>query len=820
MLETLDGGTQGGHRRLFTCDQMIIENRELVNAHSHCAQQTHIRQIQLVSAALAYAKLGIYIIPLHEPLFDNSGNLIGCTCEAYKRSAKYKAWLESKGRRDRFDPNYVCRTPGKHPRLSDWETNASNDPEQIRKWWKQWPTANIGGAMGKSSLIAVDHDTYKDDYAGAALITRADEDTPTSITQSGGAHLHFKKPAGKTYTNANNTLPDGVDIRCDGGMTVLAPSIGPTGNLYQWEDGYSIFEIEPLPLPKALEAILDAAQQNSTVAKAVAFTTPTTEKPLLLKWRISEAIRDLIDNAPAKGGRSDADCSVCLALIYAGATDDEILAVFQHYPIGTQGKYTEAGPGYLARTIGKARGFAYAKPRPDINATVDNLLLWARTHSFEQFTPAYRAGKHYLTDATDTKIADAILCEMKDKQRLAINIGKKRLGKLAGVGCNTALRALTRLNGWLFDVTVDPLHGACVTLCDSSRLQQMDPLLASSFVFKRDPFAANDVTIPEINEYSSHKADEPFLIGTSKLVRERIQDIAQATDITPKQAKDEYTFASFGEPVIRVIDVFLRAGDMTAKELTQETGKKMSSIRTALRKLVQHGLVDASRPSVLSPYNYSLCDDVWSRIEIITPNLRTYTIAARRENKRLESAQQWCKKGIAEATEAQNTEQAVRLERRLAKLAKDRLPHLERLYADRGLLANDIKRMAYEVADYKRSPKTEATIRTWRAEDRTEHRETVRLVADLVAETLDAGITKADVLTTVLKYGFEESTVRAVLQSKNLIDHAAMKVGVEILARNIAAYKAAGVSKSNASRELQVAGFIPGEIERAWAGTS
>lgn len=201
---------------------------------------------------------------------------------------------------------------------------------------------------------------------------------------------------------------------------------------------------------------------------------------------------------------------VCTALCYAGATADDILAVFQHYPIGTEGKYAERGPEYLARTIGKAQAFVDAHPRPDIPATVDNLLLWVRTHSFEPFiddkfkTLNQYGQLVYSRDKEDTKTADAVLCEMKDRQRLTINIGKKRLAKLAGFGsCNTALKALTRLHGWLFDVTADPAHGAQITL-DLSRLQRNDPLLASAIVYKRDHSAPNDNSTAPINEYSQN----------------------------------------------------------------------------------------------------------------------------------------------------------------------------------------------------------------------------------------------------------------------------------------------------------------------------
>jgi predicted transcriptional regulator len=747
-------------------------------------QPNPTRRTTLLSAALAYAKRGLYVVPLHEPLFDDDGNLTGCSCEAHKRSAKYKTWLESKGHRTKFDPNYKCRTPGKHPRLSDWEALASNDPAQISKWWHQWPTANIGIAAGKSGTIAFDRDYYKEIYGDdSALFTQADKETATQISQNGGEHLVYQMPAGKHYSNANSTLPPGIDIRGFGGMFVVEPSIGPSGNQWMWEDGYSILECDPLPLPPALMAVLDEAHASHTTAKAVSFTTPTTERPELIRWKISKDMRDLIHNPPPRGGRSEADYSVCLSLAYAGATDDEILGVFEHYPIGVQGKYAEAGQRYLALTIGEARGYMEQYPRPDIGATVDNLLLWVRTHSFEPFmaeefltlwtNPNTGAQKLiYITDGTDTKVSDAILCEMKAKQRLTINIGKKRLGKLAGVGCNTALRALARLHGWLFDVTLDPLHGAQVALCEASRLHQMDPLLASAFVFKRDPSGANDSATPVINEYSPRKANEPFLIGTSRYMRERFMLIAQTLDITVTQAKvqDELTFPGLGEPSIRVIDALIRAGDMTAKELCEETGKKISSIRTACKRLAQHGILIAERACATEPYTYSLCADVWQRIDEIAPNLRNYKTKSRRESKRIESAQQWCMKGIDEAKEAQDTEQAQRLNRRFAHLAKERVSHLERLHPE--LSPDDIKRLAYEVAGYKRSPKTEQAVRTERTEARAEHREHVALIRDLADSYADVGTPLEEVFNKIMLFGcFDARMVRDVLQSKRQMAH-------------------------------------------------
>ncbi len=647
----------------------------------------------MLHAALWYAKRGWHVFPLHTPIFNADGVCVGCTCEAWKRTQA------------RYGPDYTCPQPGKCPAVR-WAEKSTTDPDQLHKWFgHQWKvtiagavihyTPNIGIDCGKSGLLVLDEDAYKNTYGDLGDWLSPDEqETPKQLSGSHkGSHIVYAMPAGKDYGNATGDLPVGIDIRGVGGYIVAAPSLHKSGHRYEWLDGYKPHEIELQTVPQAMQAILDEAQEKRIKAQTITFTTPTTERIELIRWKISKEVSELINAPGVPGQRSENDMKVCVSLCYAGATDNDILAVYEHNPIGTQGKFAEAGQRYLALTIGKARAYVELHPRPDIGATVDNLLLYIRTHSFEAMirSELLASDGTYRTDDSDTKTADAILCEMKAKRRLTINIGKRRLGKLAGIGCNTACRALARLNGWLFDVTLDPLHGAKVSLCDVSRLHQMDPLLSSSIVYKRDPSSAND----EINEYSPRKADEPFLIGTSAKMKEQIQDIAQTLEITPKQAKNEYTFASLGESGLRVIDALMRAGDMTAKELAEETGKKMSSIRTAVHKLVQHGIVDASRPSVLLPYTYSLCADVWQRIDEIAPNLRTNTTSAQRENRRLKDAQLWCDRGIEQAKQAQDSEQQQRLERRKAKLATQRIPHLARLLADKQLSQAEIKVIAY-----------------------------------------------------------------------------------------------------------------------------
>lgn len=737
---------------------------------------TPAHHAQVLQEALKLAAQDIYVVPLHAPLFNNAGALVGCTCEANKRSKSYQRWLKAKHAEGqclhlKYDPAFKCPTPGKHPRLADWEEQASIDPAIIRGWFARYDKLNLGIAPGKSGLLVLDADKYKDNYAGATLLSQNDEQTATMLTGNGGQHFYYQMPAGATYGNDTGELPDGIDIRGYGGQVVVYPSIHPNGNQYQWEDGYSIFECQPLPLPEALQSILEAAHGKKALAHAIKFTTPTTESPQLGQWHLSKAAKNLIFNPATVGQRSEADMKVVTSLVYEGATDDDILAVFEHYPIGVNGKFAEAGRGYLAHTIGKARAFADANPRPDVVATVALIRLWIRTHSFEGFVPSSSDGI-YRTDATDTKIADAMLDAMIEANRLKIVIGKKWLGKLAGVSCNTAQSTLLRLNGFLFDVTPDNL-GARVSLVEKCRLHQIDPSLTIISVTTRDQSSENDKSTGVINEYSPRKADDAFLTGTSRHVKRQMKDVATTLDITDREALEQFTFKGLGESGLRVIDAMLRAGDMTAQELADETGKKLSAIQAACRRLVKHGLLDATREGSRGPKVYNLANDLWERLEAVAPDLRTYKLSSQRENKRLECAQAWTKTEIVKAESAGDTEQAVKLERRFAKQAKTRIAHLERLHPD--LSAKDIERLAYEVAAYKRSPKAEAAVKTARQLAQDDHALTVACIINCLTNyanqtgRLPAMPTGEDTTVTIEGQTFERAMIADVLRNPALV---------------------------------------------------
>lgn len=214
----------------------------------------------ILNAAKAYAAQGAYVFPLHSPIVKD-GEVAGCTCEHAKVTG-YNGARQPQ-------PDFVCSQPGKHPKIKNWEERATVDPDQIFKWFgRLWSIdkdrhgndikiiPNIGIACGKSGILALDADSYKDAYTGMAELG-LDEECPTQISGGGGNHYIYRLAQDDNYNNSSNGLSDGIDIRAHGGLIVAAPSLHGSGNRYQWEMGYSIEEIEAPPIPESLRKTLD-----------------------------------------------------------------------------------------------------------------------------------------------------------------------------------------------------------------------------------------------------------------------------------------------------------------------------------------------------------------------------------------------------------------------------------------------------------------------------------------------------------------------------------------------------------------------------------
>jgi Bifunctional DNA primase/polymerase, N-terminal len=141
-------------------------------------------------------------------------------------------------------PVFPVNPLDKSPLTEHGFKDAIVDEQQVRLWWKQWPTAMIGAPTGARSglwVLDADIDPIKklDGPAELEKLTAIHGPLPatlTSITPRGGKHYFFRWN-GANIRNSNSKIALGLDVRGNGGYVVLPPSVRADGKAYQWLNG-------------------------------------------------------------------------------------------------------------------------------------------------------------------------------------------------------------------------------------------------------------------------------------------------------------------------------------------------------------------------------------------------------------------------------------------------------------------------------------------------------------------------------------------------------------------------------------------------------
>jgi hypothetical protein len=181
--------------------------------------------------------------------------------------------------------NHLCKSPAKHPLNDNGLTGASKADSVLRRWWERWPEANIGVRTGAvSGLLVVDVDPrHRGDESLETLLREHGRFPETVEAISGGRHILFRHP-GRNIGNSTgdtNGLGSGLDIRCDGGYIVVAPSFShPNGQKYQWETSSRPDDMKPAPAPDWLIGLLTAPRPDQ--AKVIPDVIPEGERDTTL----------------------------------------------------------------------------------------------------------------------------------------------------------------------------------------------------------------------------------------------------------------------------------------------------------------------------------------------------------------------------------------------------------------------------------------------------------------------------------------------------------------------------------------------------------
>jgi hypothetical protein len=178
-------------------------------------------------------------------------------------------------------PAAVFRSNGsgkwqKQPLIKGWQQAATTDEGQIRRWWKEFPSAVPGIELGRAGLVVIDADRHpgapngvdalRAVVKGALAEGRTFPLGPATLTAGNGWHLYFRQPDGERVGNRPGRLPDGIDVRGDGGWIVAPGSVRPDGAVWEQADGRpSLVDAYPNgvpPLPIWLADIIRARPEN------------------------------------------------------------------------------------------------------------------------------------------------------------------------------------------------------------------------------------------------------------------------------------------------------------------------------------------------------------------------------------------------------------------------------------------------------------------------------------------------------------------------------------------------------------------------------
>jgi hypothetical protein len=208
-------------------------------------------------AALELAALGWSVVPVHAAPGGR------CTCG---------------------DPD--CPAPGKHPHVR-WEVyqHALPPADEVRSWWHRWPSANVGVVTGAvSGVVVLDVDPRHGGEGALAALEAVHGALPDSVedrTGGGGWHRWFGHPGA---TVSSGPLAPGLDLKGDGGLVVVPPSVHASGVPYRWRPGHDPMQHALAPLPDWLHPTPGAVPRGVAVGGAAPLRTPSERAAFAAAW--------------------------------------------------------------------------------------------------------------------------------------------------------------------------------------------------------------------------------------------------------------------------------------------------------------------------------------------------------------------------------------------------------------------------------------------------------------------------------------------------------------------------------------------------------
>lgn len=318
----------------------------------------------LAQAAVDLSRRGFHVVALCSPVFDEDGNVTGCSEPAHRKHGK------------------ACTSPGKRPVAPNGHGTGWNkvwtehsDPRSdealdiVRSWWHRWPNANVGIATGLegSRIIVIDIDGPQGRASLASLQAQHDTLPPTLTSRSGradgGQHLFFKVPdtqdISKLTNRSGSVLGLGIDVRASGGggQVVCPPSVHASGRRYSWQS-----DCEPATLPQWLYKLLteepkERAQRGASPKQIVRSQGHT--RPYALA-ALEDECRDIESAPPGTRGGTIFKAACQLFELVAGGELEEAIVVSS---IRAAAAVCDADPYDIERGIERGRLKGLQNPR-------------------------------------------------------------------------------------------------------------------------------------------------------------------------------------------------------------------------------------------------------------------------------------------------------------------------------------------------------------------------------------------------------------------------------------------------------------------------
>lgn len=134
----------------------------------------------------------------------------------------------------------------KTPYTTNGVIDATTDPARIKKWWDQWPKANVAMDVGGAGMMVIDLDPGHDLAELKANVGKLPDTKLIQKTPRGGTHLFFTLDKGEIVANSTSKLARSCDVRSFHGYVLLAPSRTDNG-AYVWEsEGKPAFRSDEL----------------------------------------------------------------------------------------------------------------------------------------------------------------------------------------------------------------------------------------------------------------------------------------------------------------------------------------------------------------------------------------------------------------------------------------------------------------------------------------------------------------------------------------------------------------------------------------------